>query len=167
MVEAIRGFRDMALIDGEPVYLFKKVQLLTLDLHTRFSKSHPELFFFHDINELPIFSDNVIPTMLNHLDIIPLTIPEDATPRQRDIIEGLLEDLKTGRETTLERSYIFRAAAVDACEEVAQIAHEKSDGPTFLKEITAVQLDAYLWQIAKNGDTRDTVRFCDPNTVYF
>src|SRR2546430_17417869 len=113
MVKAIPGFQDMAMVDGEPVYLFKKVQMLAMDLHSRFSKSNPELFHFHDIDEMPIFSDNVIPIALYHLKIIPLSVTNELNPRQIDIIEGLQEDLRTGRETTTERSYIFRAAAVD------------------------------------------------------
>src|SRR5277367_1497317 len=120
MVEAIPGFWDMALVDGQPAYLFKKIQLLTQDLYERFSTSHPDMFNFYDIDELTIFSDNVIPTILHHLNIIRLDIPDDGTPRQVDIIKGLQEDLRTGRETTTERSYIFRAAAVDACEIILQ-----------------------------------------------
>jgi hypothetical protein len=157
----------MAIVDGEPVYLFKKVQLLAMDLHSRFSKSNPELFHFCDIEEIPIFSDNVIPTVLNHLKIIPLSVTKDSTPRQIGILEGLQEDLRTGRETTTERSYIFRAAAVDACEIIVQIAREMPKAKDFIRNMTAEQIDAYLWKIAKQGSTRDVIRFCDPNTIYF
>ena len=167
MVEAIPGFRDMAMVAGEPVYLLKKIQLLALDLHSRFSKSNPELFDFYDIEEVPIFSDNVIPTVLNHLKIIPLLVTKDSTPLQIDIIKGLQEDLRTGRETTTERSYIFRAAAVDACETIVQIAREMPNAKNFIRDMTAKQVDAYLWQMAKQGSTRDVIRFCDPNTIYF
>ena len=167
MVEAIPGFRDVGVVDGEPVYMFKKIQLLAMDLHKRFSESRPELFYFHDIDELTIFSDNVIPTMLYHLGIITLSVDSDTTPRQVEIIQGLQEDLRTGRETTVERSYIFRAAAVDACEVMVQKAREKTDLAPFITSMTAEQIDAYLWQIAKKGATRKVTRFCDPNTVYF
>ena len=158
----------MALVDGKSVYLFKKIQLLVLDLHTRFSTSRPDLFSFHDIDKLSIFADNVIPTMLHHLNILPLTIrSSDTTSRQATILKELQEDLRTGRETTAERSFIFRAAAIDACEIIVQIAKDMSDMPRFVKNMTAPELDAYLWQIAKKGETRDVVRFCDPNTVFF
>jgi hypothetical protein len=167
MVEAIPGFRDMAVLDGEPVYLFKKIQLLTQDLYERFSKSHHELFNFFDIDELTIFSDNVIPTILHHLNIILLDILDDATPRQIGIIKGLQEDLRTGRETTEERSYVFRAAAVDACEIIIKTAKSLPKAPPFLKNMTAEQLDAYLWQLSKKAALRDIVRFSDPNTVFF
>lgn len=167
MVEAIPGFQDMAIVDGEPVYLFKKVQLLTLDLHLRFTKSNPELFQFYDFNELSIFSDNVIPTILNHLKIIPLSITENATPRQVDIVQGLQEDLRTGRETPMDRSYIFRAAAVDACEMIVQTAKAFPNAKGFIRNMTAEQVDAYLWQMAKHGSKRDVTRFCDANTIFF
>jgi len=167
MVEAIPGFRDMSLVDGQPVYLFKKIQLLTQDMYERFSTSHPEMFKFYDIDEVTIFSDNVIPTILHHLNIIRLDVPEDRTPRQIGIIKGLQEDLQTGRETTEERSYVFRAAAVDACEIIIQIARNSSNAPPFVKAMTAEKIDAYLWQLAKKGALRDIVRFSDPNTIFF
>jgi hypothetical protein len=157
----------MCIIDNEPVYILKKVQILASDLSLRFSSSKLELFNFYNIDESPIFSDNVIPTILNHLGIIPFSMPSDANSRQKQIIEELQEDLRTGRPTTKERSYIFRAAAVDACEVIVQRAREMSDGKPFMKNMTAGQLDAYLWQAAKQGETRDVTRFCDANTVYF
>jgi hypothetical protein len=167
IVEALPGFRDMALINDEPVYIFKKVQSLTMDLYKRFSSSQPELFAFYDIRDLTIFADNVIPTILHYLDIIPLAIPEDATSRQRELITELKEDLRTGRETTMERSYILRAVAVDACEIIVRTARGMEGGSGFVKEMTAEQLDAYLWQISKVGDMREIIRFCDLNTVFF
>jgi hypothetical protein len=167
MVDAIPGFRDMAIVDEKPVYLFKKIQLLTSDLHLRFSKSNPELFSFYDFDELPIFSDNVVPTILNHLNIIPLSVDLDSTLRQKHLVEGLLEDMRTGRETTMERSYTFRAAAVDACEIIVREAKEFPNANTFIRDMKAGQLDAYLWKIAKLGSTREVTRFSDPNTIYF
>src|SRR5271154_4532921 len=112
----------MCIIDDEPVYVLKKVQLLAFDLSRRFSSSKPDLFSFYDIDESPIFSDNVIPMVLHHLEIIPLSIPSDANARAKQITEELREDLRTGKPTTKERSYILRAAAVDACEVIVQRA---------------------------------------------
>jgi len=87
--------------------------------------------------------------------------------RQIDIVEGLQEDLRTGRETTAERSYIFRAAAVDAREIIVEIAREMPSAKEFIRNMTAGQIDAHLCQIAKQGSTRDLTTFCDPNTIYF
>ena len=167
MVEAIPGFQDMAMVDGEPVYLFKKVQLLVMELHSRFSKSNRELFHFHDIDDMPTFSDNVIPMALYDLQIIQLSVTNELSLRQIDIVEGLQEDLRTGRETTAERSYIFRAAAVDAREIIVEIAREMPSAKEFIRNMTAGQIDAHLCQIAKQGSTRDLTTFCDPNTIYF
>lgn len=157
----------MCLVDDEPVYILKKVQLLAFDLFLHFASSKPELFDFYDIAESPILSDNVIPTILNHLKVIPLSVTRDLTNRQTRIIEELQEDLRTGRATTRERSYIFRAAAVDACEIIVLRAREMSEAKAFIKKMTAVQLDAYLWQIAKQEVLRNVTRFSDPNTIYF
>jgi hypothetical protein len=157
----------MCIIHNSPVYILKKVQLLASDLSLRFSSARPELFNFYDIGESTIFSDNVIPTILNHLKIIRLSVPSDANSRQKQIIEELQDDLRTGRPTTRERSYIFRAAAVDACEVIVQRGKEMSDGNPFVRSMTARQLDAYLWQVAKQGETRNVTRFCDASTVYF
>lgn len=167
MVSALPAFRDMAIINSKPVYIFKKIQLLVLDLHNRFSSTHPDLFSFHDISFLPIFSDNVIPTMLHHLRILPLTVADSCSPQQRAIIEELKEDLGTGRDTTFERSYILRAAAVDACEEIVKVAQGMKGAPVWVRGMSAVDLDAYLWKVAKVGAFRHVVRFSDPNTVFF
>jgi hypothetical protein len=165
-VEALPAFRDMAVIHDEPVYIFRKVQLLCMDLYKRFSSTNAEFNFF-DIGECSIFSDNVIPTILYHLDIIPLWVSDDATAGQRAVIEGLKEDLATGRETSLERSFCFRAVAVDVCEIIVRTAREFERGREWVREMTAVQIDAYLWQIAKEDGMKDVIRFCDPNTVFF
>src|SRR5579859_3337477 len=167
MVSALPAFKDMAIINSIPVYLFKKIQLLVLDLHTRFSTSHPDLFNFHDISLLSIFSDNVIPTMLHYLRIIPLTLPPAATPEQTQLIQDLKQDLCTGRDTTKERSYIFRAAAVDACEEIVKMARSMVDAPEWVRGMKSVDVDGYLWKVAKMPELRDIVRFSDPNTVFF
>jgi hypothetical protein len=164
-VEALPAFRDMAVINDEPVYIFKKVQLLCMDLYTRFSSCAD--FNFFDIGECSIFSDNVIPTMLYHLDIIPLCVSDDGTAGQRAVIEGLKEDLETGRETCLERSFLFRAVAVDVCEIIVRYAREFEGGREWVREMTAGQIDAYLWHIAKEDGMRDVIRFCDTNTVFF
>ena len=167
MVEAVPGFRDMATVNGEPVYLFRKIQLLTQDLYRRFSKSHPEIFNFYDIGELTIFSDNVIPEVLQHLKIIQLSVPADATPRQVDILQGLQEDLQTGTETTTERSYIFRAAAVDACEIIVETAKTMTNAPPFFKDMTVEQIDVYLRKFPRQGGLTNIIRFSDPNTIFF
>jgi len=157
----------MCVVNGEPVYILKKVQLLAFGLSCRFSSVKPDLFDFFDISELPIFSDNVIPTVLNYLSIIPLSTTAKITDQQKHNIEELQEDLRTGRATTRERSYVFRAAAVDACEIIVQRGRGLSVAKPFIRNMTAVQLDAYLWQMAKQGQRREVIRFSDPHTIYF
>jgi hypothetical protein len=167
MAEAIPGFRDVAMVNGEPVYLFKKVQLLTYHLHSQFALTHPELFRFQDIENLPIFADNVIPTMLHHLRILPLLMTPELSPRQVEIVTGLKEDLRSGRQTTAERSAIFRAAALDACEQIVEEAKQFPNASAFILELTAERLDAYLWRLAKTESFTNITRFCDRDTIFF
>lgn len=37
----------------------------------------------------------------------------------------------------------------------------------WVREIKSVDVDGYLWKMAKVGELRDIVRFSDPNTVFF
>jgi len=80
---ADRGFQDVCVVNGKPVYTLKKVQLLAFDLSCRFSSGNLDLLDFFDITELPVFSDNVVPTILNYLNIIPLSTTADLTDRQK------------------------------------------------------------------------------------
>lgn len=103
---------------------------------------------------LPIFSDNVIPSMLVHLGIIDLTtstpslglagifpnaqkpeslaallgpapVPESPdNPENATVKPKLKLTPEEGPELTVEQAYILRAAAIDACELIVEKAHQ-------------------------------------------
>lgn len=79
-MRAIPGFQDMALIDGvQPVYIFKKAFFLLFSLHVKLSEPSSESGKsvaaprIPDARKLPMFVDNVLPTMLVHLGIVDLS----------------------------------------------------------------------------------------------
>ncbi|RUS19310.1 hypothetical protein BC937DRAFT_87693 [Endogone sp. FLAS-F59071] len=153
LVRAFPGFRDMAKVDGQNVYLFKKAQILAYHLYILFRTQDSARFDFADIDSLTIFSDNVVPTMLAHLGVI--RIPDQIARRV-----AAHEDLGTADATRL------RAAAVVACEEIIQATRgESTVGP--VRNMKEVDLDVYLWRLGKVGAYREVTRFELRDTVYF
>lgn len=144
------GLFDKYSFDGEVVYLYKKAQIIVYHLWLTFKEQLPELFDFKDIDQLTIFSDNVIPTMLTHLGI--LEIPEEW---QQQINAN--EDLSLRQATTL------RAAGVVACDDIVNAS--KTIGP--IKDMTTGGLDVYLWRLGKEGEYRKVPRFQLKDTVMF
>jgi Potential Queuosine, Q, salvage protein family len=115
-----------------------------------FKDQDPDRFNFADIKELTIFSDNVIPTMLEHLKVISLP-------------DSLQQKIEAGQELTTEEAYLTRAAAVVACERIVQKAHSQGTIP----HMTEGELDVYLWRLGKEGDYRKIVRLQLQDTVMF
>jgi hypothetical protein len=115
-----------------------------------FKDQDPARFNFSDIQELTIFSDNVIPTMLQHLKVI-------------QIPDSLQHKIGAGRELTTEEAYLARAAAVVACERIVQKAHSQETFP----HMTEGELDVYLWRLGKEGEYRKIVRLQLQDTVMF
>jgi len=81
-VAAIRGFHDACVVGGEPVYILQKVQLLAFDFILPLLLGKTDLLDSLDISELPVFSDNVTPTILNYLNIIPTSTAAHLTDQQ-------------------------------------------------------------------------------------
>ncbi|KAI8644853.1 hypothetical protein BD408DRAFT_383102 [Parasitella parasitica] len=153
LIKALPGLHDSYKFPGhpEPVYLYKKAQIIVYHLWYTFKEQLPDLFNFKDIDSLTVFSDNVIPTMLAHLGVIQ--IPEEW---QRDIDNNI--DLSVQAATTL------RAAGVTACEDIVKAA-QGGAGP--VNNMTTGSLDVYLWRLGKIGDYRKVPRFQLKDTVMF
>jgi Queuosine salvage protein len=162
IISALPAFRDIGEVNSKPVYILKKVELLSWNLYSQIGPSHPGLFSFYDVDQLTVFADNVIPTILHHLEILPLSVPTDATEKQTDLINELKEDVTTGRESTLEMSWILRAAAMDVCDEIVKRTRERD-----VEAMTCEKLDAYLWREGKKSEMRDLVRYCFKDTLVF
>src|SRR3954465_500491 len=97
------------------VYIFKKAQLLTANLYRHFHSNvnaQTINFNFSDISDLTICADSIIPTMLNHFNIIDLT-------------PSLKQYFDDGKEIiNIQDAYRLRAAAVDVGEIIISRAKE-------------------------------------------
>ncbi|KAF9434773.1 hypothetical protein BGZ76_007434 [Entomortierella beljakovae] len=157
LINTFPAFQDCAEVDGKKVYVFKKALLLASTLERRFSKKEA-IFAFNDIGGSPIFADNVIPTMMVHLGILILP----------DNLKHTMED---GGVTTVEESYRLRAAAIDGCRQIAEIANRKDNKIGSVdygaNGMSNADLDVYLWRVAKEPQYRKIPRFACKDTIFF
>ncbi|KAI9020762.1 hypothetical protein CLU79DRAFT_719860 [Phycomyces nitens] len=153
LVRALPGLQDIYTINGKDVYIFKKAQILTYHLWMFFRDQDPDRFDFADIKRLTIFSDNVIPTMLEHLGI--LIIPSEW---KQEIVDN--------KDVGEEKATILRAAAIVACDKIVQLTRSSSPiGP--IANMTEGDLDVYLWRLGKEGEYRKIPRVEWRDTVMF
>ena len=101
----------------------------------------------------------------------------------KESLSKLLADPPTSGPTlTREQSYIMRAAAIDACEQIVEVAKdldfervskklpegETVESLTWIKSITLPDLDMWLWAVAKDrSDYRQLERFEYRETAMF
>ncbi|KAF8629164.1 hypothetical protein AX17_005749 [Amanita inopinata Kibby_2008] len=168
VVRAFPGFQDMAMVDGQPVYCFKKALFLIHTVTIQFGSLQPAPFPLPDTSQSPVFADNVIPSMLVHFGVIDLKpsrlctlFPEAGTEvRIRRVLEGAVErqgeDMGEGYAVTKEAAYILRAAAIEACEMMGKAGGERE---------TAV--DMWLWAVGKEGGYRALGRVAERQTVFY
>ncbi|KAL5507250.1 hypothetical protein ACEPAH_6706 [Sanghuangporus vaninii] len=198
IVKAIPGFQDMAIVHGQPVYCFKKALFLLCAIQLRFGSGDRQSIPVPRTSSLPVFSDNVLPSMLVHLGVLDLSGASDGlssvfennqadlgklldkAEAPIDVVAKLPEDLpKDGPTLTTEQAYILRAAAIDACEAIVEVAHslepsilESVSLPTnaqdWMKKMTLQDIDMWLWAVAKDRrDYRRLPRFSLRNTIMF
>jgi len=183
LVRGIPAFQDMAVVDGQAVYIFKKALLMIHLVNLRFSSS-PHDFVVPDTSQLPVFSDNVVPSILVHLGIIDLssaTLGLDKLSLDVDA-DVLLQPAPSAEETakgapkegpvvTSEQSYALRAAAIHACEVVVSTARSMTiadQNLLWVNAITLPELDGWLWAGAKDRvDYRRLGRFSLTKTEFF
>jgi len=152
-------------------------------VNLRFSSS-PHDFVVPDTSKLPIFSDNVVPSMLVHLGIIDLSsatlgldkvfldVDADALLQPVSSVGEATKSVpKEGPALTSEQSYALRAAAIYACELVVSIAQGLAipdQNLSWINSITLPELDAWLWAGAKDRvDYRRLGRFSLTGTEFF
>jgi len=152
-------------------------------VNLRFSSS-PHDFVVPDTSRLPVFSDNVIPSILVHLGIIDLSsatlgldrifldINADALLQPVSSVEVTTKSApKEGPALRSEQSYALRAAAIYACEVVVNTAQGLTiadQNLLWVKSITLPELDAWLWAGAKDRvDYRRLGRFSLTDTEFF
>ncbi|KAI0633658.1 hypothetical protein C8Q77DRAFT_1217987 [Trametes polyzona] len=196
LIRGIPAFQDMALVYGEPVYCFKKALLTLHAIALRFGKSESSSVPVPRTAHLPIFSDNVIPSLLVHLGVIDLShadaslglpqlFPDAQDPARLEALLSATDPVdpaaakknkevpKEGPLLTVEQAYVLRAAAIDACELIVEQAKTLDTSGvegdfSWLKDITLPELDAWIWAVAKDRpDYRKLERFALRNTPYF
>lgn len=102
----------------------------------------------------------MIPTMMVHLGILRLP-------------ENLQHTMREGEATSVEESYRLRAAAIDGCREIVEVANQGRNGQKVgsvdfgAKGMKAVDLDVYLWRVAKEPHYRKVPRFACKETIFF
>ncbi|PPQ89512.1 hypothetical protein CVT25_012184 [Psilocybe cyanescens] len=213
LVRAFPGFRDMTEVNGQrelfnthqdvqttsqlisAIYCFKKALFLIHAISIRFGSISPAPFPIPSTSHIPVFSDNVLPSLLVHLGVIDLSstpscaglFPDSGADENLTSLLGPAPSSvkeaskskkapKEGPIVTPDQSYILRAAAIDACEliiETAQTLDVKSLGKEnehldWIFKITLPDLDMWIWAVAKDRpDYRSLERFVDQNTIYF
>ncbi|KAF9071021.1 hypothetical protein BDP27DRAFT_1322650 [Rhodocollybia butyracea] len=187
LIRFIPAFQDSHTVDGQPVYLFKKALFLVHAITIRFGSLSSPPFPIPDTSQIPVFADNVLPSLLIHLGVIQLPpsklfrsiFPDANSP---DRLKPLLSEVEVisdskpheslsvpteGPILTTDQACILRAAAVDACEMIVEKAHELNE-PPWLQNMRLPELDMWLWSVAKDRtDYRKLERFVLKNTVFF
>ena len=177
------------------MYCFKKALLTIHALLLRYPNQPNPTVPVPSTITLPIFSDNVIPSLLVHLGVIdlstadpalglPTLFPEARDPERintllaaaepvGDVVANIKTVPKEGPLLTVEQAFVLRAAAIDACELIVEkaktldVSGQKED-LSWMKDMTPPELDAWLWAVAKDRtDYRKLERFALRNTAYF
>lgn len=87
--------------------------------------------------------------------------------------ENLKHTMQEGEATSVEESYRLRAAAIDGCREIVEVANKGRDGKKVgsvdfgTKGMLAANLDVYLWRVAKEPRYRKVPRFACKDTIFF
>jgi len=180
----------MAEVNGQPVYCFKKALFLIHAIRLRFGSFSPCPFPIPSTDSIPVFTDNVLPSMLIHLGVIDLSespslsslFPGAGSEAKLETLLGVQEPeavsftiQKEGPALNADQAYILRAAALDACELIVETARSLDtsyllgDGSLeWIKSINLPELDIWVWAVAKDrADYRQLERFVLRNTVYF
>jgi hypothetical protein len=152
LVKTFKSLEDLGIDDnGTPIYIFKRAQLITADLYLRYKDIKPKNFNFKKYDQLTIFSDNVIPTMLIHFDII--------SPPQE-----VLSDLESGKKINDENMLILRAISISVVEDLVNLLNSTRGWNV---KLNSSDLDRYIWQLAKKPELRKLNRLLNTSNVYY
>jgi hypothetical protein len=159
----------MAFVQGQPVYCFKKALLVLHGIHLRFASRDPSVFPVPNTSTLPIFSDNVIPSMCVHLGVLDLTkaslglssafpdagkaatldalLSEHVTAENVDKAKAAgshntKPPVKDGPILTQEQAFALRVSAIDVCEHLIRVAQnlDESKVPSELSWLRDITL---------------------------
>lgn len=130
LISRMKFYEDVQDYKGFPVYFYKRAQLLCADLCLAFSngKNGESWGFFHDLGELTIFADNLVPHVLRMDGIL------DYTP-------SLLQRINEGKHlpANSNEEIEIRACAVHAVERIREALFSKGI------LVSSMELDYLLW----------------------
>jgi len=134
----------MAIVQGKPIYCFKKALFLIHAISIRFGSITPQPFPVPSTTNSPVFTDNVLPSLLIHLGVIDISSSPHLSSLfpgsgSGAILDALLQSSPSlddsrrssnkadqpppeGPVVTSDQSFMLRAAAVDACELIVNTA---------------------------------------------
>jgi hypothetical protein len=141
-------FRDVSRYHDIDVPFFKRAQLLASDL--ALALDGRGLGRFHDLHELTLFADNLVPHVLRMEGIL-----EYSAPLLRAIETERL--LPAGSDEEIE----IRACCVHAVEQMIEIARE--DGAAW----TARDMDQALWHRGQDPRTKKQAKRHRTRTVFY
>lgn len=130
------SFNDVALYQGQPVYLYKRAQLLVADLYGAFEgQGHGEFF---DLDQLTIFADYKLPQVLRHHHVL------EYDRHLSSLVDNYIP-IAPGSSEEVE----IRAATVQAVELMRQHVSKKHH------PIPAFKLDWWLWTLGQEDAVRE------------
>ncbi|KAJ2063820.1 hypothetical protein GGI17_001452 [Coemansia sp. S146] len=145
LVTAFPSLRDAASIGGQPVYLFKKAQLIAYDICQKFGKED-SMFGFPDIGDMTLFADNVVPAVVQHHGLI-------------DPCSSIRAKIASGQELTLQETTAMRAASIVAAQLVVDCANSPSSGfKAGAIPVNQATLDNFWWYEGKEPELRSIQR---------
>ncbi|KAK7035236.1 hypothetical protein VNI00_012003 [Paramarasmius palmivorus] len=163
LVKAFPALQDMSTVNNQPIYCFKKALFLVHALTVRFTSTSFPGIIIPDTRNLPVFSDNVLPSLLIYLGVIDLQGNPELKELFKDSFDPSVLELETplteqtsviddGPHLSSAQSYILRAAAIHACERIVEVAKTLDVGEElkWINELTLPDLDMWLWSIAKD-----------------
>lgn len=170
LAETFVEFRDTHSIQGVgPVFLFKRIFFLLHSLRLKFADRH-EWMVPETTRTLPMFVDNVLPTMCvwHNLFECPPDAPAGMEtlyrwvrtqhcnaelPREK-LLPSEANEVKAGPELTADETYAIRAATLNLGKAVVDrakvLARQAGEDKQWLEALNEVDLDGYLWSVAKD-----------------
>lgn len=140
-------FNDVHTYKGQTVYLYKKAQLVTGELHHRFANELPG-FDFPDSALMTAFVDNVICATMRKTGVVVCS-------------EGMTRAIENRELLPSGGAYevSFRAKALHGVELLVQLTDNK---------LMAIELGNYLWAVlGKQPDFRKYERHATQDTVFY
>lgn len=136
VVEKFPSFNDIASYKGKTIYLYKRAQLLVVDLYGAFEgQGHGE---FLDLDQLTIFADYKLPQVLRHYRIL------EYDAHLTSLVDSYIP-IGAGSQEEVE----IRSATVQAVELMRHYFSKKHH------PIPAFKIDWWLWTLGQDDAIRE------------